>query len=187
MIDSNIIIPALIIAIVVYFIFTYEVHITKRNSTSSSDKNDPTDKTPILNEDIILNIDDDYSLIDLKKNGVIDNVFEVLKNIPSKMSDTDSMKILSSINNYYQNSDTIKEFYAKCNSITHIPPYDTKYTLLIINLFIKMDNKYNKLKKKKQKQVAFSKNPPEFIDSSPHYKQPIASAQLEPYTNYSPF
>lgn len=172
--SPNIIIPLILFIIMGYFFIKYDVQISEKNKEPQKKTNI---NTPIEKNDIIMSIEDDYSINDLKQNNVIYDVIDVLKNIPSGLSDAENTKIISTINNYYQSSSNLDEFYRRSEKIKTIPPYDTNYTILIINLFIKFDNKYRKnMKKLNKKKVKF--------DISPQIPRPTT---VDIYNNYASF
>jgi len=182
----------IIIIIVFYFIFYYDIYIIKKGEKLCEniivEKKSNIDKNPINNEDKI----DDYFVTDIKDNNVINDVMQVLENIPTKLSQPEMLKIVSYLNKIYQKSPNINVYLQKVKKMPNKFPYDTKYTTLVSNLIVKFDTKYNKKlnKIKKQKKVSFNEDNNQIItidNNSINKKETFKNLDSGEFTVYAPF
>ena len=176
----------IIIIIVFFFIYHYDIYIIKKGEKLC--ENIMVEKKPINNEDKI----NDYFVSDVKDNNVINDVMKVLENIPTKLSQSEMLKIVSYLNKIYQKSPNINVYLKKVKKMPNKFPYDTKYSTLVSNLIVKFDAKFNKKlnKIKKQKRVSFNENNNQIItidNNSINKKETFRNLDSGEFTNYAPF
>jgi hypothetical protein len=142
--DDKYYIFLIILFIIFYFMYNYDIHLTPKNS-SPVEKIYVDTKTP-------KNIE---MLIDLKKNGVITKIIKVLENIPTDLTQSQMLFIVNTHNNEYQNTKNIKKYNESLNKYNDNTMMQTKYSKLVNNLFNKFDEEYKKLMKSTKK-VSFN-------------------------------
>lgn len=172
----------LVVLICIYFIYNYDIYITKKNNSIDNINNKIT-------EEEVTNI----KIKDLKNNNVINDTMKVLENIPSELSQEDMLKIVNKLNNLYQQSPSINDFNEKIKndkSFTEYP-YNTNYSSLVTNIITTLDNNYQKNiksikknKKKKDKKVKFEDKQNIVIPPQPPMETFNSIGQL---TQYAPF
>lgn len=142
--DDKYYIFLIILFIIFYFMYNYDIHLTPKNS-SPVEKIYVDTKTP-------KNIE---MLIDLKKNGVITKIIKVLENIPTDLTQSQMLFIVNTHNTEYQNTKNIKKYNESLNKYNDNSMMQTKYSKLVNNLFNKFDEEYKKLMKSTKK-VSFN-------------------------------
>ena len=142
--DDKYYIFLIILFIIFYFMYNYDIHLTPKNS-SPVEKIYVDTKTP-------KNIE---MLIDLKKNGVITKIIKVLENIPTDLTQSQMLFIVNTHNTEYQNTKNIKKYNESLNKYNDNAMMQTKYSKLVNNLFNKFDEEYKKLMKSTKK-VSFN-------------------------------
>ena len=142
--DDKYYIFLIILFIIFYFMYNYDIHLTPKNS-SPVEKIYVDAKTP-------KNIE---MLIDLKKNGVITKIIKVLENIPTDLTQSQMLFIVNTHNTEYQNTKNIKKYNESLNKYNDNAMMQMKYSKLVNNLFNKFDEEYKKLMKSTKK-VSFN-------------------------------
>lgn len=195
------IIVILVIVIIVSFIYNYDIHVTPKGEKLCEDV--------LIDKKNIKNVEkqNEIKIIDIKKNGVIDNVMKVLENIPTDIDQDNIQLIVSKINSIYQSSNDITEFNMRISELPNDYPYNTKYSKLVINLINKFDSELNnnlktnkniekennnslKKSKRKNKKVSFNDNNNtlhsiEIPVETPKKQETFNN--IGEFTNYAPF
>ncbi len=85
------------------------------------------------------------SLTDPIKLKVVESVIKILSYVPTNYCEEQIKQMVEYFAIIYQNSDNLEIFYKNVASSTKIkiPPYNSKYSHLILYLFGKFDNVYN--------------------------------------------
>lgn len=194
-ISNSHIILILIIIIVVVFLSNYDVYVVAKN-TPLVDTTNLITKNEMKQENFESQLKEVILSMNDKQRKVIEKTLEIIDKMDTDLSTEDVNKILLFVNNAYQSSPDYQTFY---DNIVNDPkineyPYNTKYTLMVVNLISKFDNDVNKSKNKpknKTKKVSFGEK--QIIPYvPPQEKQIMASNQdnfsmTGQFNNYSRF
>jgi hypothetical protein len=143
--DEKLLVIILLIVIIIYFMYNYDIHLTKKNQKI-------TEQIFVENkiDNSIMNKNNEI-LVDLKKNDVINKIIKILENIPTDFTQAQMLYIIKTHNDIYQNTKNIKKYNELLTNYNSDKLMQTKYSKLIQNLFIKFDNEYKKIIKSLKK------------------------------------